>query len=374
MTVVFHIIVGLNNGGAESVLYRICANIKHVKHVVVSLTDLGYYSTHLRSIGVPVHALYLTPSFISLFKLLTLIKLLRRYKPAIVHTWMYHADLIGGVISRLCGVRNVFWNIRSGLDSSSTKLSTRVFIYICALFSYFIPSRIFCCSHASQLSHIALGYSRSRFILVQNGYDTNFYSPCSISVQQEFLESCSIKQPYPLILGMVARFDPFKDHPTLFHALHYLKLSKLTFVCVLVGSGIDSSNSELCDLLSQYNLNDSVVLLGEQSNIPLIMSSLDLHILSSYSEAFPNVLAEAMACGTPCVSTDVGDASLILGKNGYIVPPSDPLSLSQAVLSFSNLTPSQKLSLSRSSRKHICNQFSLDVMIREYSAAYTDCP
>ena len=313
MTVVFHIIVGLNNGGAESVLYRICANIKHVKHVVVSLTDLGYYSTHLRSIGVPVHALYLTPSFISLFKLLTLIKLLRRYKPAIVHTWMYHADLIGGVTSRLCGVRNVFWNIRSGLDSSSTKLSTRVFIYICALFSYFIPSRIFCCSHASQLSHIALGYSRSRFILVQNGYDTNFYSPCSISVQQEFLESCSIKQPYPLILGMVARFDPFKDHPTLFHALHYLKLSKLTFVCVLVGR-------ELIHLIvnsvsSQYNLNDSVVLLGEQSNILLIMSSLDLHILSSYSEAFPNVLQNT--CGTPVFP--LMSVMLHLRENGYIV-------------------------------------------------------
>ena len=184
MTVVFHIIVGLNNGGAESVLYRICANIKHVKHVVVSLTDLGYYSTHLRSIGVPVHALYLTPSFISLFKLLPLIKLLRRYKPAIVHTWMYHADLIGGVISRLCG-GNVL-NIRSGLDSSSTKLSTRVFIYICALFLFYtllyflLLSRVSAFPYSSRLP-------RSRFILVQNGYDTNFYSPCSISVQQEFL-------------------------------------------------------------------------------------------------------------------------------------------------------------------------------------------
>ncbi len=128
---------------------------------------------------------------------------------------------------------------------------------------------------------------------------------------------------------MVARYDPQKDHNNLLNALALIK--QMSIHCILVGEEMTFRNTELTALIKEYDLQDRVTLLGPQDNIPSIMNALDVHVLSSVGEAFPNVLAEAMACGTPCVATDVGDAALIVGETGWIVPPSDPESLAQAL-------------------------------------------
>ena len=96
------------------------------------------------------------------------------------------------------------------------------------------------------------------------------------------------------------------------------------YSAVLVGKNLDHNNDDLVSKIRENGLTDRIILLGERSDIPAVMNGIDLFVLSSLSEAFPNVLNEAMACGTPCVTTNVGDASLIVDNTGWVVSPKDP--------------------------------------------------
>ncbi|KDS80413.1 glycosyltransferase [Bordetella bronchiseptica KM22] len=143
---VMHVITGLGQGGAESVLFRLATwPDQRVRHSVISLTDEGVYGTRLRAAGVPVHALGMPRGRVTLGGLLALRALLRRERPDAVQTWMYHADLIGGVAARLAGIRAVAWGIRNSgehLDRSSR--SARLVLKLCARLSARLPAAIVC--------------------------------------------------------------------------------------------------------------------------------------------------------------------------------------------------------------------------------------
>ena len=104
------------------------------------------------------------------------------------------------------------------------------------------------------------------------------------------------------------------------------------FIAVLVGLNLDYDNNDLVSKIKETQLSSCIRLLGIRDDIPAVMNGIDLFVLSSISEAFPNVLNEAMACGTPCITTNVGDASLIVKNTGWVVPPKDPRSIANAVI------------------------------------------
>lgn len=369
MKKILHIITGLKNGGAEGVLYRLCKHDKSCNHIVISLTDEGKYSSLLEQEGIETHCLYIGRGFTFPLALWRLFNLLRKHKPDVVQNWMYHADLIGGIVARLAGIKHVFWNVRhTALEPGKSKRSTILIAKMCSFLSNKIPKKIMYCAYEAQIVHEAQGYQQGKGYVVPNGYDLTKFS-ISTAIGKEFREAVSVNDD-DFLIGMVGRYNPQKDHENLIHALGLVRSSGIEFKLVLIGVDLDAKNQEVIAQIEMHNLFNNVLLLGQRTDIPSAMNGLDIHVLSSsFGEAFPNVLAEAMACGTPCVTTDVGDAALIVGDTGWIVEPKKPYLLAHAIV---QAMEDKKADVEgwvlrqKNCRNRIVENFNIEKMIEHY--------
>lgn len=369
---ILHIITGLNDGGAEAVLYRLCLHDRASSHHVVSLMDSGKYGPLLRELGVPVTVLGMRRSQITMGGLFQLWRLVRKLQPDVIQTWMYHANLIGGLVGRLAGTCNIVWGIHHAiLMPGDITRSTAWVSQLCALLSRWLPRYIVCCAEKSRNAHVSNGYNSARMVVIPNGYDLTVFRP-NLAAGGSVRKELGI-DPTIALIGCVARFDPLKDHTNLLRSLVLLKAQGLALQCLLVGTGMDPCNTRLISMIADLELEDCVHLVGRRDDIPSIMNALDLHVMSSFSEAFPNVLAEAMACGTPCVSTNVGDAPAILGSTGLIVPPRSPEALAEAIslLLAERDTPHLWRNRKEAARRHITEQYSLNRMVHSYRKVWS---
>lgn len=371
---VLHIITGLNDGGAEGVLTRLCLNSQQAKHVVISLMDEGKYGAQLSKGGVPVHCLGMNTGRPSIFKFFKLIRLIRAEQPDLVQTWMYHADFLGGLAARLAGVKRVFWGVRrSTLEKDKASRLTLLIARLCAHLSRFVPQNIICCAKEALEVHATLGYQRSKMLVISNGYDLSCFKPNSAAGQQVRSElGLGARQ---FLSGMVGRYDPVKDHGNLLGALALVKKEGFEVNCILVGRGLTTDNSALLDEINAFGLQDNITLAGPRTDIPAVMNALDLHILASSSEGFPNVLAEAMACGTPCVSTDVGDAREILEDGDCLCPPRDSKALAGRIIKMyqeSRDDPRAWQARSIAVNQKVSAKYSLPNMVAAYEACWFD--
>ena len=298
---IVHIITGLNDGGAENILYKVCKFDNSNNHIVISIISGGKYSKILKEI-VKVYSMNM--KFYSILKFVYLIRLLRILNPDIVQTWLVHGDFIGGIASRLAGIKNIVWNVLySKLDTRIEKIRTIFIIKLLSKLSYIIPKLIIVISKSAYDNCINIGYNKNKIILINSGFDLSYFK---ISKKQklDFRNLLNISHYIPLI-GIVARYHPIKDHKNLLKALNIIKSKKTNFYCVFIGTGMSIDNKILYNDIKNYELENNIKLLGPFNNIPLVMNGLDLKILCSKSEGFSSVIVEAMACGTPCVVTDV---------------------------------------------------------------------
>ena len=359
---IIHIITGLGDGGAENTLYKICKYDKINKHVVISLKDLGKYSSLLKKIGIKVY--HLKINFISINKFFNLIKLLKNLQGNIIQTWLIHGDLIGGLAAKFSGYNNIFWNIRfSNLELNRKNFTNILFIRLLSILSYFIPSKILVVSKSARQNCIALGYNKKKLKLIFNGYDLSILKPNKIKYKK--------KLP---IIGKVARYAPMKDHMNLLQALSIIKSKNIDFLCILAGSNINKNNKKLMNQIKKLKLKNNVKLEGSCKDIKVFMNRIDLYVQSSkYGEGFPNVIAEAMACETPCVVTNVGDANFIVGKTGWVVPPMNPSALSNSIKkTFFLLSKKNWKERCRSARSRVSENFSIDKMIQSYQKVWAE--
>lgn len=369
---VLHIITGLNDGGAESVLARLCLHSKRVQHVVISLMDEGKYGPLLIESGVVVYCLGMNPRKPGILRFFRLVRLIRAEQPDLVQTWMYHADLLGGIAARLAGVPRVFWGIRhSTLEKGKSKRSTIIVARLCALLSGWVPEKIICCANKARDVHADIGYSVKKLRVISNGYDLSRFKP-DVSAGSRVRADLGLKSN-DFIIGNVGRLDPLKDHSNLLQALACVAERKIPFRCLLIGKGLSPDTSGLVDQIAELGLQDKVLLVGQRSDIPAIMNALDLHVLSSLSEGFPNVLAEAMACGTPCVSTDVGDALEILSDKEACCPAQDSQALAEVIVKLAGewqYSPASWQARKAASSQRIAERFSIEAMVDAYEACW----
>ncbi len=368
---ILYVITGLSTGGAETMLYKLLQNINRsqFKPFVISLTNLGEFGPRIESLGVPVVALEMKFSTLLPIKFFKLFILIRRFGPSLVHTWMYHADLIGGIASRLAGVKALSWGIRhSDLTPGKDKRSTLLVMRICALMSSWLPRRILTCSKRAQEIHVSAGYCPAKMYLIPNGFDLTRYKHdpnANDSVCIELGLPCGTQ-----LVSLIARDNPQKNHAGFLEAASYVHATRPDVHFVLAGTGIDQNNHRLKSLIERLGLQKNVHLLGRRDDIPRLMSSCILVSSSSFGEAFPNVLGEAMACEVPCVVTDVGDSAEIVGDLGKVVDAGDMLGLARNIVEIIDMKSEERTELGRVGRERVLEHYEISDITRRYENFY----
>jgi glycosyltransferase involved in cell wall biosynthesis len=372
---VLHIITGLSDGGAEAVLYRLCQFEKEHNHIVISLQNEDKYGPMLKELGVDVYTLNFLNGNIRFLGLVKLYKLIKKIQPDVIQTWMYHADFIGGVMGRLAGIRNIVWGVHhTTLVKGKSKRSTILIAKINSFISNFIPKKIIYCASKSREVQESIGFNKIKGEVIPNGYDIRSFTQNSF-LGTAFRNELNILNK-TFVIGHVGRYNPQKDHNTLLESFSILRQKKFDFSAVIVGTNLDENNHKLVSLLNENNITDCVYLLGKRADIPAVMNGIDLFVLSSaFGEAFPNVLNESMACGTPCVATDVGDSSAIIGMTGWITPIQDPLAIANSIIKAAEeklVDSSLWLQRKDDCRKRIVENFSIEKMISKYKKVWSE--
>jgi glycosyltransferase involved in cell wall biosynthesis len=364
-----HVISGLDTGGAEMMLTKLVGGMDRARffNTVISLTEKGQLVEQIRSSGVAVYTLGMRRGRPNILALPRLIRLLRTLRPNIVQSWLYHADLLSTLAVKYSGSPILIWNVRcSNMDLDQYRSLTRWVQRVLAWCST-TPAAVVANSEAGKRQHERLGYRPLRWEIIPNGFDTQRFHPDS-SVR------CSVRKEWHVpedvvIVALVARVDPMKDHVTFLEAAQQVAGARKSVCFLLVGKGTQT----LAPAVAAKGLTDRVRILGYQNDIECLLPSVDVLCLSSaFGEGFPNVLGEAMACGIPCVSTDVGDARSIIADTGLVVPAHDPAALAHAIIDLIDRGSAARELLGRAARARVETEYSLARIVDRYTALYSD--
>lgn len=366
------IITGLSTGGAEMMLHKLLQNIDRNRFEprVISLISLGEIGPRIESLGIPVFALGMRRSIPNPWLIVRLALLLRQLQPDVVHTWMYHADLLGGIAAKLAGCKRLIWGIRhSNLSKTENKRSTLAVVGLCAGISHWLPNQILSCSIRAKEVHAIAGYADEKIHIIPNGFDLTCFTPdeaARVSVRAELGLSADTQ-----LIGLVARFDPQKNHLGFVQAAASVLAQLPQVHFVLAGSGVDGSNVSLQTAMDAHaGLKEHMHLLGRRDDIPRLMAAVDVLASPSHGEAFPNVLGEAMACGVPCVVTDAGDSAEIVGTSGRVVPVGDMAGLAKQLLQVLSLSSVERVTLGQQARARVQSEYEISRVAGQYQAFY----
>jgi len=370
---VIHLITGLNSGGAEMMLYKLLSAFDRDRFEmqVVSMTDGGVFGERIGKLGIRVTCLSMRRGVASISAGARLIALLRRERPSILQTWMYHADLLGTLSGLLARVPTLIWNIRaSDLDFNATHRSLRKVFAVHAMLSR-AADVVIVNSNSGRRFHESRNHAPPRWEVIHNGFDTRRFRPDS--KRRSRIRADLKIDDISVVIGMIARFDGQKDHESFFRAAAIVAKNQPCAVFVLAGKGVDAGNRTIERWLSQYGLANRVRLLGEVDDVSGLLPAIDIVALASSSgEGLPNALGEAMCCAVPCIASNVGDSAFLIGETGKVVPPKDPTALAVACQELIDIGHEGRVELGERARRRIVDNFDVTEVVTAYENLYSE--
>ncbi|MFN7930704.1 MAG: glycosyltransferase [Blastocatellia bacterium] len=367
-----HIINGLHTGGAEMMLYKLLSAMdrKRFDARVITLIDGGDIRAKIEDLGIEVHSLGISRSSPNLAGAARLVRYLHQHPPDLIQTWMYHADLLGGVVGKLFTSAPIVWNVQTA-DSAYHPDNKRTLwiIKLCAWLSSMVPQYVISCSQVACKIHTEIGYAKSRLLPIPNGADLASFQPDE-TARTAFRAELNLPDT-TMLVGMVARFHPQKDHQNFVRAAARLHQIMPEVHFVLCGDEVTGANDTLSQWIQEGGLVNHCHLLGRRKDTPRINAALDVATLSSaYGEGFPNVLVEALACGVPCVATDSGDSALIVEGVGISVPVCAPDALASGWEALLKMSAEEKAKLRQAARQRVVEKYALPSVVAQYEGVY----
>lgn len=365
---ILHIISNLMSGGAESMLTKVIEALPAPRHhhVVVSFINGGIYADRLADHGIRIISLDQSRggAIQALAKLPALKRIVAQIDPQIVQGWMYHGNLAA---SYAAGGRPALWNVRQRLERlRDNRPATQLTVMGSLAFRSSVKAVIYNSARAAT-EHEARGYPHSKRVLIPNGFDLSTFAP-RLAAREELRKELCLPCD-ALLVGRIARDDAIKDTPTMLRAFAHLAARDARLV--LAGRGMVASNARLREQVQQLGLGERIHLLGERLDIPRLNAAFDLAVLSSsHAEGFPNVVCEAMACGTPIVTTDAGECREILDDDSRISPIRDAQSLATNMDRVLALSPDARREIGAHDRERVAASYSLPVVAGRYATLW----
>lgn len=262
---------------------------------------------------------------------LGLIRFARRFNPQIVHGYMGSANVLLTLLRPWLGSVRVVWGIRaSDVDHARYGVLAEILWRVERALSS-SPDLIIFNSRAGHRHAVDAGFRLTRSEVIPNGVSTDTFK-FDVRARSAMRSAWAIP-PSARVVGMAARIDPMKGHSTLLKAVPLVlqHVPDAWFVCV--GDGHAGLRAKLEAHAAELGVQSRVLWVGGIADMASAFSAFDVAVLcSEFGEGFPNVVAEAMACERPCVVTDVGDAALVTGPTGQVVPVRDHESLATALI------------------------------------------
>lgn len=353
---ILYLVVGLGIGGTEIQLLELLKKLNREKYnpTVCSIKEKGVLADDIERIGIKIESLSIRNRF-NFLALPRLVRILRREGIDILHTFLFWANILGRLAGRITRVP-IIVSGEEGINLRKKKIA----ILIDRLTSRWVD-KIVVVSKAIKNTLVAREkISSEKIEVIYNGIDLrNFkadYKKGGKSVPK---------------VGIVGRLHPDKGHRYFLKAAAQTIKKKPKVEFLIVGHG--PLREELEDLSNELGLSDKVVFAGGRRDIPQIMFSLDILVLSSLEEGLGNVLLEAMASGKPVVATKVGGVPEIVldGETGILVPSKNPDALAQAILKLL-MNPALAKEMGRAGRRRVKKYFTIDRMVKGTEKVYNN--
>lgn len=354
-------------------LYKLLSDrdAERIVPAVASLRGRGPLRERVGALDVEVHTAGVNSHLHAPAAAVRLARLVRRLDPDVIHGWMYHGNLAAQLAAAFSPRRAaVLWSIRQSIYSlEHEKRSTMLAIRLGARLSN-LPDAIVYNSRVSAAQHGAIGYRTDKARVIPNGFDTASFAP-SEEARRGVRAELGLDES-DLLVGMVGRFHPAKDHDTFLRAASLVHKSSPGVRFVLCGRGVEPANAKLAYLAARLGVAARTHMLGERRDIERLTAAFDLVVSSSFEEGFPNVVGEAMSCGVPCVVTDVSDLPWVVGDTGLVVPPKDPEALARAMRTMIEMSPEGRRRLGEAARQRVVKKFQLKRIQGLYEDLYAD--
>jgi glycosyltransferase involved in cell wall biosynthesis len=362
---VLFLVSSLHQGGAERQLVTLLHGLdrKRFRSIVVTYYPGGTWEESLRRLPcVDLHCLGLKNRFDLAGMIMGLSKIIRRTRPDILYGLLGDACTLALIHGKIIGKSRVIWGLRAtNVDFSQYSLISGLVYRLNAYLSTRVD-RIIINSWAGLKYHADQGYACNRITVIPNGIDTGYFMP-QPDKGADLRRQWQINPDIPLI-GRVGRLDPMKDYATFLKAAKTVAARRPDVRFVIAGSGPDQILDDLKTLSCSLGLDGRVLWLGPREDLPAVYSACTLtSSSSSFGEGFPNVVAESLACETPCVATDVGDSARVLGPGGIIVPPGSPAALAEAWVRILSLSQEQQQHTGKKGREHVIDSFGIQEMV-----------
>ncbi len=357
----------LQIGGAERIMYEIIKNNKNYKKEIICLTGTGFYSKLIENEGIKISYFDINKSLFSFLKLFKIYTFILKKKPKVIHSFLYHSDVIASILGKLAFVNKILWSVHHDFIKSDNTLLRNIQVKFLSIISNLVPTKIIYCSKESLENHLKIGYCKSKSLIINNGICTKKFYPCQNNYKK-IRKYLGLKKDLFLI-GHIARFHPIKGHLVLLECLKILKQEYIHFKCLMIGTNINKKNLLLNKKIKKYNLEENIILYGETKFPQKLINAFDLNIISSLSESSSLVLMESMASGVPTLSTNVGPIKKTIGNSGWVVKNKSSKELAEKLFF---IIKNRKLLKEKSllAREIIQKKYSQVEMLKKYNLIY----